>query len=294
MTSIAFVDTNAHPTADNFYRLFPKEPVPPAKSNDFVTVDKIVSLPKMSLEKLLEEIIANVKKKGSIVTVSHGTDVAMKITIGPAKNRIGLDTSALDLFERNREGKESDGSAASRLKMKGADFQKLKKAIDDVRALELDRVDMRACRIGSNAFTMSRFRGFFNCKTLSAPIIYDTFGPIPVGRIVGDARSFDRWLKQHKKAQLHGAPPNRFALQYVIGGSNVALDACAESQQAIDDWVANHLPKGKYTKGPLFYHGVTDKARIVFSGEPAFRSNLAEMNKSKEPSKKIDLDTLDF
>lgn len=293
MTSVAFIDTNAHPTADNYYRLFPKEPIPPAKPATFATVDKIVSLPKMSLEKLLDEIIANVKKKGSILTVSHGTDAAMLISIGPAKNKVRLGYDVLDLLERHRDGKESDDDVAKLLKISVSDLRKLRKSIDEVRALDLVRVDMRACRIGSNKYTMSRFRKFFNCKTLSAPIIYDTFGPIPFGAIDSSQKRWDDWMKKHKKAKVYGASPDRFALEYIVG-SKVMLSARAESQKAVQNWADKYLPKGRYTKGPLFYHGVTDKSGIIFAGEAAFRSNLAEMDKSKEPSKTINLDDLDL
>lgn len=293
MQVVAFIDTSAHPTADNFYRSFPNEPIPPEKPARFVTVEKIVALPKMSLEALLEKITANVKKSGSVLTVSHGTDAAMLISIGPPKNNVKLGYDVLDLLERNRDGKESDRQTAERLKLKASGFAALKQAIEGIHKLELKRVDMRACRIGSNEFTMNRFRKFFNCQTLSAPILYDTFGPIPFGKIDSSQSTWSGWLQKHKKATVYGRSPNRFALDYIIG-SKVMLSALAESRKAVDDWVAAHLPEGNYTKGPLHYHGVTDKSSIVFSGEPAFRANLAQAEKGQEPSMKIDLNDLEF
>ena len=289
MSSIAFVDTKAHPTADKFYRLFPNEPIP-GKGN-FAHIGKIVPLGDMSVEALLKGIIKNVKKNGSILTVSHGTDAGLSISIGASRNKILLESRVLTLLESNREGETSDAEAARRLKLSESAFSALKRDIDAVRKLELKRVDVRACNTGSNEFTMSRLRKFFNCHKLSAPKILDVFGPVPFGKISADERVWKSWLTKHKGAKIFGTKPNRFAIDYKVEVA-VALSVLAESQQAINDWVAAHLPKGNYKKGPLFYHGFTNAASIVFAGEPGYRDKLAEAVKGKEPSRKIDLNDL--
>ena len=291
MSSIAFVDTKAHPTADNFYGLFPNEPIP-GKGN-FVHLNKIIPLSGMSLESLLKGMIKNVKKNGSILTVSHGTDAGMSISIGSSRNNIQLESRVLTVFESNREGETSDKEAALRLKLTDSAFSALKRDVDAVRKLELKRVDIRACNTGSNEFTMSRLQTFFNCDRLSAPKILDVFGPVPFGKISADERVWKSWLTKHKGAKIFGTRPNRFAIDYKVEVA-VALSVLAESQQAINDWVASHLPKGNYKKGPLFYHGFTNASSIVFAGEPGYRDKLAEAVKGKEPSRKIDLNDLGF
>ena len=140
---------------------------------------------------------------------------------------------------------------------------------------------------------MSRLRKFFSCDKLSAPKVLDVFGPMPFGTITADQRTWNSWLAKHKGAVVSGNPPNRFAIHFKFE-VGAALSALAESQQAINDWVAAHLPKGNYKKGPLFFHGLMSGSSIVFAGESGYRDKLAEAVKGKEPSRKIDLNDLGF
>ena len=247
----------------------------------------------MSVESLLRSIIKNVKKHESILTVSHGTDAGLSIPLGSPRNNIKLQANVLAVLESNRDGQTSDGEAARRLKLTESAFSDLKADIEKVRKLELKRVDVRACNVGSNKFTMSRLQKFFNCDKLSAPEILDVFGPMPFGEITGNQRTWNSWLDKHKNANVFGKSPNRFAIHFKTE-VGLALSVLAESQQAINDWVAAHLPKGNYKKGPLFFHGLMSGSSVIFAGEPGYRPKLAEAAKGKDPSRKINLNDLDF
>lgn len=291
MSAVAFIDTKAHPAAEGFYRMFPAEPTLPESPEGSITVGKIVKLPAMTLEGLLEGLVANVKKGGQALVVGHGTDAGMLIAIGSPKNGVYLETQALDAFRRNREGEASDKETAQILMMEPKALAQLKALIAKVQALELERIELRACATGSNAHTLSRLQVFFNAKRFCAPKIYDSFGPIPVGKVTKNAVVWAKWLKDHPDAIVEGETPDRFALDYKID-VRVALSVLAESEQAVKNWVARHLPGGNYSSGPFSYHAFTNLTALVFAGDPGFRANLAEAVKGKEPSKTIDIKAL--
>lgn len=288
-----FIDASAHPTAIPFYNLFPNEPIPPEKVAGTVNVAKLVKLKDANLLTLLDAIGDKVKKGGNVLIVMHGTKEGLNATIssqgkGKTKKVVHLELAALDAIRRNTEETEDDATTAKTLMLDAAGWKKLKAQIERVQKLELDRVDLRACNIGQNEFAMSALQQFFNCNTLCAPVLYDSFGPIPAAKVTQDAATWQKWQQDHPDATIEGTSPNRFGLDYKIN-QKVMLDALAESEQAIKDWVKTHLPAGTYSKGPLFYHAITDLKVLTFSGDPGFRDKLAEAYRGKVPSRKIDL-----
>jgi hypothetical protein len=310
MPSIAFADYSIYSAASPFYAQFPAEPIPPEAAGGTVSVDPTVhKLDDRKVETLLRAIVKNVSKGGSVLIVSHGNSQGVFIDLVPPRKlaakgpmtHIQLEHGPLHALRQNMEGKETDLETAKILML--GDFNKadnaagikqltaLKKLVESVQKLELDRVDLRSCNVGENEFALSSLQVFFNCKTCCAPKAYDSFGQIPFGQVTQDPDKWKAWLKEHPGAVIEGTSPNRFALHYklVDGNSKVMLGAQADSEQAVKDWTKKHLPPGKYSGGPLFYHALTkDLKTLIFAGDPGYREQLAEAYKGKEPSRKVD------
>ena len=112
--AIAFVDPLTHPYTFPFYGMFPREPVRPA-GHILVTPR---SVPGMTVEKLLRGLASSqVGLRGEVLFVCHGTTSGLSLSIGSAKNRVFLQTTALDAMNANLLGKVSDEWAANRLKL---------------------------------------------------------------------------------------------------------------------------------------------------------------------------------
>jgi hypothetical protein len=65
-----------------------------------------------------------------------------------------------------------------------ADLRELFKRVKALRAAHLDRVELRACNIGSTPAAMDRVRKFFGCDRLTAPTKGTIFGFVPVSPLV--------------------------------------------------------------------------------------------------------------
>jgi hypothetical protein len=294
--TIAFVESKTHPSAIPFYGLFPNEPIPPEKAAGSVTVTKVVELKDSKALTLLDAIGDNAKKGDSVLIVMHGTDTGLWAEIGSegkgkSLRRVRLQLNALNVIRRHAEGAHDDAEAAKRLLIDAAGWKKLKAQIDRVQKLELDRVDLRACNTGQNSIVMNALQIFFNCNTLCAPAIYDSFGPIPFAEVTRNPKTWAEWQLAHRDATIEGTSPNRFALHYkIVGNTQVMLDVLADSEQAVQDWAKRHLPAGNYSTGPLFYHAFTNLQTLIFAGDPGFRDQLKEAYKGMADPRKVDLD----
>ncbi len=286
--TIAFVDPKAHPTAPQFYKIFPNEPIP-GNDQAAVMVSKVVTF-KESVEALLQQIVANASSGGNVLIVGHGTNAGLLLNIGDPRHRVFLETDFLSGIRQNLEGKAADDETARLLKIDKMAWGKLKGLIQKVQSLGLDRVDLRSCNIGKNDVTLSKLQVFFGCNTACAPSIYDGFGIINFGGFTSDSGVWQAWLKKHPGASMKGAgPPDRCAImaQYT---PHFQVDGLADSKEAVQSWVKAHLPPGSYSAGPVYFHAFTDLAdQPVFAGDPGFRAKLVEAYKGKEPSRTIDV-----
>ena len=289
-TSIAFIDSSAHGAAIPFYKMFPSEPIPPATAKNSVSVDpQVVDIKGRRMETLLTAIPQKVKPGGSILIVCHGNDAGLFLSFGDPKNRIDLSSEVLAAIRQNTEGKADDTTTARLLMLTVAEWQRYKTLIVAVQKLELARVDLRACKTGHNDVTLSRLQVFFNCATACAPTIYDGFGIMNFGSPTPNPDVWRKWMDAHKGAQMKGVPPKRFAW-HATYTPHFIIEAMADSQDAVQPWVEEHLPPGKYSGGPLYFHAFTDlMEQPIFAGDAAFRTKLVEAIKGQEPSRAIDV-----
>jgi hypothetical protein len=62
-----------------------------------------------------------------------------------------------------------------------ADLRELFRRVKALRSAKLDRIELRACNIGSDATSMTRVRRFFGCAKLTAPTVHTIYGVVAVG-----------------------------------------------------------------------------------------------------------------
>ena len=286
-----FIDPTLASAAGPYYTLFPVEPTPSATSADWLKPDGKLAFPKsQNLDEWLTAIAGGASAGGNIVLVSHGNKLGLKLYIGDQKQDVHLEREAADAIRRNQSNNETDDNTAQILKMKPADWAKLKALIVKVQALGLNRVDARACNIGQDADSMSAMQQFFNCSTFCSPKILDSFGAINYGKFVTDPNTFDKWVKDHPGAVVSGSAPNRFGFSQTLS-KGVASEAIAESAKGVKAWADSKMPAGGNFTGnnQLFYHALTDLKIFAFAGEQGFRDQLVEATKGNVPSRKIDI-----
>jgi hypothetical protein len=286
-TAKLFLDPTLANAASPYYNLFPVEPTPSDSAASWLQTDaKHIRLKSQTLSELLKLIADNAAAGSNVLIVCHGNNRGLRFYVGDTSRDIFLETDALRAIRQNLEGRETDANTEQILMLKPGVLKDLKALIRKVQALGLDRVDVRSCDTGKSADTLSRLQVFFNCNTFCAPKLLDSFGEINYGRIINDQNFWQKWIKEHRNVTIKGTPPDRFALSAGFAGPRLKPEALAESKKAITDWAAHYLPPSNVftAASQLRYHGLTDaKSRLIFAGEAAFRAELAEAYRGKEP-----------
>jgi hypothetical protein len=266
----AFIDTKGQPDADWFYQKFNQEPVLPT---DSISIDSRVPLPGMTVQDLLTAIGTATKKGENILVVSHGTEEGPSIPLVNGSKAF-LQRNVLDLLFKYENRQITEDQIAPMLYFSKADFLNFWELIQTVRKLQLSRVEVRACNIGSNLETLKMLKRFFGCSSCCAPTSFDVFGTINTG--TPGPTAIQTLLKQFPRAEITGRKPDRFGLD--VGVLNV-FNAAADSQKAITNWVNTYLPGRNVQVGEKFpVHGIKSlrgPAKIVWAGEQNYRSLLS-------------------
>jgi hypothetical protein len=275
---VALILAKNQAAAASYYARFPREPI--KAPGQFVDVTATKMTKDDQLATLLDAIIRNVARGGNVVVVCHGVDLALMIKVG---GRTSLALEVMRILVYAMDGKIADADMPNRLgfdKATGArQWADLKKLIQGVWNLRLNRVDFRACQIGKSPAPMYFLQRLFNCNVYCAPKGWDVFGSVSVGKPTQNEQVWKQWLERHRKATIVGAGADRFALQYEIGGS-VKMEVLAASDDAAQAWVRLHLPPGNYRTGDIFYHAVTpDYKTLIFAGDAGYRDQLVEAAK---------------
>ena len=290
ITTTCFYLKNVHPAAGPYYLQFPSEPIPRARSDDYLTVAPPVALTDNLATAVLAEIAAKVPKKGSVLLVCHGTDKNIKLRIGKGEDDV-LQAEALQVLRENVEKKLDDAEAARRLKFPGATagdptgvvrLNALKAAMARVQALELRRIDLRACNTGRNTDTLKRLQWFFNADLCCAPDSWDAFGPLPSPAYTRNPRDWRDFLKKHPANSMIDDGTRRYALGYTLGGRTM-LSAMATDPEAVNPWAEKYLPPKLTSTGVAAgYYGLTrDMKHLIFPGEPEYRDRLVSVTAGK-------------
>lgn len=274
--SVAFIDTarspEGQPEARAYYRMFPTESLGGGRS---LTVETPVALPAMTASGLLGSIVEHCGAGQSIVVVDHGMALgpSMPLTPALAKKKIYLQHPVLDLFARHEAGEVSAGEVAAQLDLTSEEFGSFWTLVQQVREMKLAHVAIRACDVGRNVEVLNLLKRFFGCSRISAPKELDVFVTLKPDIGPTSIASFRRLFPQQP---IQGQEPNRWAIHV---SALLEFSVAFESQQAVQQWVASHLPGGgHYSSGDVPAHGVqlsVGAKHFAFAGEPEYDAQMA-------------------
>ncbi|MBX3501335.1 MAG: hypothetical protein KF889_17995 [Alphaproteobacteria bacterium] len=294
--AVALINPAVHPAAIPYFTRYPLEPIP---NNKFVTIEKFGELRDTvvvkgkattsnltNLTTLLKAILDKAKAGGDVVIVMHGNDAGLFVRIASG---IGFNAAAMRALVMGLEGRTEDDVTHKLLKLTPADWSSLKDQMLKMQALELNRVDLRACVVGKEPDVMWYLQKIFNCAVCCAPKAYDFYGLMDLGSPTKDAKVWEKWLASHPGANVQTFSSGRFAYHHTISENSIKVEALTDSQEAATGWVTRNLPKGNYSGGAIWFHGLTDKkSPLIFAGDPRYRDYLVEAVKDA-PMPKIDV-----
>lgn len=288
MASNAFIDNTAHPTAMLYYKQNPFEPIPD-NAGGSVAIGDVAAVGDKLLSDVLAAILKSVKPGGSILLVGHGTKWGLSLTVGMNRHHqvSRLQVDALAVIRTNLAGQASDDDTAAQLFLTPGDYKTLKERILALKKLKLARVDLRACNTGADVDTLGALLEFFDCDVLCAPDILDSFGKISIGTPTKNPEVWQRWRKEHPRANTEGTSAGAFAYQIDIDGNSVKIDAMADSKDRVAEWVKSRLGGKTYTGGDPYYHALAQRSPelFVFAGEAGFAAHLKQITRDQVPKR---------
>ena len=274
----AFIDRSGHPTAGDFYKTFPDEPVLPSGT---VHVSKVTGLAAMTVSSLLEAILDSGHE--SVLISCHGNPKGLSIPLIE-----GVDTElgsfAAELLAQWREGKHTEAVMENSLEWDKWKLRPLADFQDRVKRMgkrKLRRVELRSCNTGANLETLKNLRLFFNCKSLTAPDVLDGYAPIDPGSATSSSQAWSDFRKKHPVRVDEGSAPNRFAVAQKVGKDNkLTFFAITESSRAFRNFVDRHfvVPESLKMGARVPGHVLIPPGKLVFPADSAYRKHLRKSN----------------
>ena len=151
----------------------------------------------------------------------------------------------------------------------------------DLKNKQRNRIELRACNMGINPGVMDFFRVLFNAKILRAATNYSAFGHfIPVAP--RNEASYKTFLKQ--QGQVFKDKPKdggQFAFAFIPKPHAQAdTPSAADSDQAVLNWIKEHIGGGPNVKADKFPSHFLLTARPAFPKDDAYKNEIKE---SKAP-----------
>lgn len=242
-------------------------PIEPVLPKGDITVGKVVEVGRITVITLLTAIIAGKVPKGAdILVVAHGVDEGLTIPLAPGSKSM-LQIDAVSVLREVVAGTVTGRQGARRLLIKEAELTQLLQLRKAILKLKLQRVELRACTIGSKVATLKELRWFFGSDSLSAPVVFDAYGVLGNGTPTTNPDTWAAWLKAYPGAVVEGTHPNRFAWE---GPPGLLIEHwLADSHQAVKDWIAGQHPGAKWRSGQILYHCFLETSSLVFPKDGA-------------------------
>lgn len=277
----AFIDQTGHPTAGDYYRTFPDEPVLPSGT---LKVSTVTELSDMTVSSLLEGILASTHT--NILIACHGNPNGLRVPLieGVDRDLGGFAAELLAQWRDDSKNPEREAAVANTLgwdtwKLRPmAAFQERVKAIGN---RKLGRVELRACNTGANLETLRSLRHFFASKSLTAPAVLDGYAPIDPGSATSSRTAWSDFGRRHPRRIEEGAAPNRFALAHRVGeGNTLRFSAISESSQGFRNFLDRHfiVPESFKLAAPVPGHVLLAPGKLVFPDDGDYRKNLRKVD----------------
>ena len=282
----AFVDTEAHPAALPWYSAGRTEPAGTARA---LSVTRAVGISNISLDVVLDRILAHCSRRDDVIIVGHGREggLSMRLVAG-SEGRARAELIGLLAADRPTQDPllgtmppTPVARAAPVCQLSETQVTQLRAKMNRVRALNLNHVAFRACKMGGWPDVLRGYKPFFGCQIVSAPDLRDTYGTIPPG---APRANMDHWIAQHSRHRhmvVYGVSPDRIAISTAGGQTDdhtYTVSFACESSEALANWTTRYLGATSATAFP--YHGQwrthagTNEAQIIFVGDPQYNSHI--------------------
>ncbi len=274
----AFIDQSGHPTAGNYYSLFPDEPVLPAGTVNCVSVNE---LPAMTVSSLLDAIL--ISKTHNVLVSCHGNPRGLSIPLMEDVD-IELGSFVSELLAQWRDSRQSEDVMVNTLKWDTWPLRPLAAFQDRVRRIgkrKLGRVELRSCNTGADAHTLENLRQFFNCKSLTAPTVLDGYAPIDPGPLTLSADAWSEFRKRHPMRIEEGSPPDRFAIAHRVStGNKLTFSAITQSSKGLRNFIDRHfvVPTSFTASPPIPGHALIPPGKPIFPADTEYREHLKKVD----------------
>jgi hypothetical protein len=250
----------------------PNEPVLP---DGLMPIDRLAYVKDMSVTSLLDAIVAkgSAVSGGDVLLVSHGTIEGLDLNL-TKKSQVKLQGRALEALVENASGGLGDFETARILRTTVDALSVLKEKMAKVRALSINRLELRCCLLGDGPRYLDLTRVFFGASSACAPDVLNAIGAFTSkSQPTSNPKVWSAWLKGHPRAIVETLAPGRFAWWRPRAGG-LPREWLADTREAAAAWLDTRAPNHKYTKGPIYYECQIIGSDLIFAADSNYRNHL--------------------
>jgi hypothetical protein len=287
MSSVAFLDTKAHPSSDDhyaWYHLDVKKSGYPKPT--WVPVSRVHACPNMNLHQLLTKMQNHLCFNEDVLLCCHGTFKTLSIPF-VAGGKYKVDPESVKYFLSKKPASKEDAAVLGiSLKQLG----EIKEMLAWVHMRKIGHLAIRACNLGQNELLLEAIKKLFKADSLSAPTKRDAFCPFRP-RVARSAKEFDGFVRKHPSAIVTGYAGQRMAVDVTYGAHSFGMDGMGETEDAVNGWIGEkfspYLPKWKAGQ-PIYIHALYTKP-LSYPRDPDYGSNIHYFERVTDPLAGLDL-----
>lgn len=286
LKTTAFINTNGHPYAADFFYRYPREVTLPKP--EWLLIGPIVRVVQSDWNFL--DLIKKINKEAkhpNILICMHGFNegLVLPLTRSVDVNLHRLVADAIVQFacetdEEKRISEEQFGQVLGSMPSI-RDLGELSDEINKLRSKRLNRIEIRACRVGGSDKTMRSLKRLFNCNTIVAPDIRDSYGYVNFRPFVSsESQTWQNFRRQHRHRVEGGTAGARYMVAGRRRGNTPEFDSfgIAESEAGVEAFISEHAPLiGGPLSDPVLIHGLFPRNRFIFTRNPEYRKHLKKL-----------------
>ncbi len=240
MGALAIYGTFFHVTQP-YYSRHPVEPPPLTTPTFNVTDFAPASSEQLTLEQVLDAIIAHSATDILIVSHGAGNGINLNVDIAPLLQDIIIEMNN-ELCGRAPQDLPYTPSGGRHSHLVHISSGLLGK-VRQVRALNLNRVVIRACKVGNDRALLDTLASLLNCRSINAPLLKSVFAITQPARLSTSA--FDTWMHARRThRQVDGQPGSRVGFEIIVDDQhhtvvfNLRVEAADETTglATLRDW----------------------------------------------------------
>jgi hypothetical protein len=274
----ALIDNNGVPTAATFYRSIPFEPTLP--NTEILVVGPVIQINSFSLLAVIDEIAKS--KHDNILICCHGTEKGLTIPIfsGNSANLTGGWADLISAYIDRKLNDDQFGRFFTDGMPPLRDLAKLYNGMEKVRKKKLNRLEIRACNVGSSKEVLEKFKLMFSCKIVIGPKIADAYGVVSFKPFL--SKSSPEWVDFERKWKTRvdgGSPGSRYSLAAEkLSATTWRPHAMAENMAAVRSFEEDTNTHVGFPPDNVFLHAfLKGRSQLIFPRFPEYRQNLTKV-----------------